>query len=159
MRVARLTPVEGERLRALRLASLRDAPHAFASTHEEAAARPPESWRQQLVELATFVAVADGVDVGLVRAGPFTEDAGAAMLLSMWVAPQARGAGVGDALIDAVVDWARDEGFARVVLDVGDENASAQRLYARHGFAPTGERSRLPPPREHVHEHRRARTL
>lgn len=157
--IRRLTPDEGERLRALRLASLRDAPDAFASTFDETAARPPESWRRQLVDLATFVAVVDGADAGLVRGGPFSEAPGAAMLLSMWVAPAARGRGVGDALVAAVVAWARGAGYARLVLDVADENAPAIALYARHGFEPTGETSALPPPREHVREHRRALAL
>lgn len=159
MEIQRLTHDEGDRLRALRLASLRDAPDAFGATIDETAARPPGSWRRQLVDLATFVAVADGVDVGLVRIGPFTEDPRAAMLISMWVAPAARGRGAGDALIAAAVDWARAQGFARVVLDVGDHNAPAIALYARNGFEPTGETGSLPPPREHVREHRRALVL
>ncbi len=157
--VQRLTPDDGERLRALRLASLRDAPDAFGATYDEAAARPSEGWRRQLVDLATFVAVVDGVDAGLVRAGPVADDPGAAMLLSMWVAPAARGRGVGDALIGAVAAWARAAGHARVLLDVGDHNAPAIALYARNGFEPTGETGSLPPPREHVREHRRALDL
>ena len=47
MEIQRLTPGEGERLKAIRLASLRDAPDAFGSTLEETAVRPPESWRNQ----------------------------------------------------------------------------------------------------------------
>lgn len=159
MKIHRLTPDDGDRLRALRLASLRDAPDAFGATLDETAARPPSSWRRQLEDLATFVAVVDGVDAGLVRIGPFSDDPAAAMLISMWVAPGARGRGAGDALIAAAVEWARAQGFARVLLDVGDRNASAIALYARNGFEPTGETGSLPPPREHVREHRRALTL
>jgi ribosomal protein S18 acetylase RimI-like enzyme len=56
----------------------------------------------------------------------------------MWVAPEARGRGVGDALIDAVLGWARSEKADRVGLDVREGNAPAIRLYERHGFIDVG---------------------
>lgn len=159
MEVLRLGPDEGERLRSIRLAALREAPYAFASTLEETRARPPESWSQQLADLATFVATADSADTGMVRGGPYEGKPGDAILLSMWVSPTARGKGVGEALIDAVVDWARSEGFGRLLLEVADENAPAIALYDRKGFKPTGATTTLPPPREHIREHERALEL
>ena len=159
MQIVRLTPDEGPRLRTIRLASLLDAPDAFGSTHAETASRPPESWRRQLETLATFVARIDDLDVGVVRGGPSPECAEEAFLFSMWVAPSARGCGVGEALVAAVVEWARGAGFARVVLDVADDNRPAIGLYARLGFTPTGESGHLPPPRQHIREHRRALTV
>ena len=159
MDTQRLMPDEGERLRAIRLCSLRDAPNAFSSTFEETAARPRESCRKQLEELATFVAVRDGVDVGIVRGAEFEGKPDAAILLSMWVAPEVRGKGVGEALIDAVVDWARSEGFVRLLLEVADDNAPAIALYARKGFKATGEARTLAPPRKCIREHRRALEL
>ena len=154
-RIERLEPSEAARLRAIRLAALRDAPDAFGGTLEESSSRPRSAWSAQLEALPTFVASAAGTDVGMARGGPAEQDPDAAFLLSMWVAPSARGAGVGEALIAAVVAWARAEGYARLLLDVGDENARAVALYARCGFVPTGEVSTLPPPRTHVREHRR----
>jgi len=139
--------------------ALVDAPDAFGSTAEETAARPPESWRQQLCDLATFVAVRDGEDVGMVRAVTVDGSLTDAFLLSMWVAPAARGRGAGNALIAAVVHWARSAGACTVLLDVADDNAAAIALYARHGFMPTGEAGTLPPPRAHIAEHRRALRL
>ena len=70
MEIQRLTTEETERLRELRLRSLRDAPDAFAARLDVTAARPHESWVQQLRDLATFVAVIDGRDVGIVRCAP-----------------------------------------------------------------------------------------
>ena len=52
-----------------------------------------------------------------------------AWLLSMWVAPEARRARVGSALVDLVVTWARSNGIARLVLDVADLNVAAVALY------------------------------
>lgn len=155
MLIERLTDVEAERLRAVRLRSLEDAPDAFGTRHADAAGWPPSRWVEQLAELATFVAVVDGQDAGLARGGAHSERADGAILLSMWVAPEARGRGVGEALIDAVADWARTRGFRRLFLDVADRNDAAIALYARKGFEPTGERGHLPPPREHVTEHER----
>ena len=65
--IEHLSAGDGERLRAIRLRALRDAPDAFGTTLEEAAAQPPESWDRQLEQLATFVATGGGYDLGLVR--------------------------------------------------------------------------------------------
>jgi GNAT superfamily N-acetyltransferase len=154
-----LTVADGPRLRALRLRALRDAPYAFGSTYEASAAWPDESWTRQLIELVTFVVAVEGRDVGMVRCGPDEEAPDAAALRSMWVAPEARGRGAGDALIGAVVAWARGAGFRRVLLDVVDDNTAAVALYARHGFQPTGVTSSLPPPHEHGREHQRSLAL
>jgi ribosomal protein S18 acetylase RimI-like enzyme len=59
-------------------------------------------------------------------------------LISMWVAPFARGRGVGDALVHAVVSWAEEQQAKRVILAVRNDNAHAIALYARHGFADSG---------------------
>ena len=73
----------------------------------------------------------------------------------MWVAPEVRRRGVGGALVDAVINWARSSDVDRLLLDVADDNAPAIALYTRKGFDPNGEVSTQPPPREHIREHRR----
>lgn len=55
-------------------------------------------------------------------------------LISLWVAPFARGRGVGERLVEMVVEWARGQQAPRVVLSVRDHNAPAIRLYCRQGF-------------------------
>ena len=159
MEIQRLTVPEGARLHSIRLCSLRDAPDAFGSTLEESAVRPLEFWSKQLSELATFVAVDGESDVGLVRGAPDEKARDTGWLISMWVAPEARGRGVGEALVDTVVGWARSEGFVKLLLDVGNDNVSAIALYTRKGFEPTGEVGALPPPREHIREHQRVLRL
>jgi ribosomal-protein-alanine N-acetyltransferase len=66
-------------------------------------------------------------------------------LWGMWVAAEARGRGLGRALIEAVLAWARERGAPMVVLEVTDTEraASAAALYRSLGFAPTGERAAL----------------
>ena len=146
---------EGLRLRTIRLRALADAPDAFGTTYDETVARPLDSWAAQLQEIATFVAVVDGEDMGLVRGARDDLQPDTAWLISMWVSPEVRGQGVGEALIDAVVEWARISGARRVLLDVGDHNQPAIALYARKGFEPNGIIGSLPPPRSHIREHQR----
>ena len=50
------------------------------------------------------------------------------------VDPAAQGSGIGEALVRASIDLARQWGVERVVLDTGSLNARAQRLYLRIGF-------------------------
>ena len=49
-----------------------------------------------------------------------------------------RGTGLGARLIEAVADWAREQGAATVELSVTTNNDAAATLYARAGFAETG---------------------
>ena len=54
--------------------------------------------------------------------------------LGMAVAEPFRGRGVGRALLVALLERARAEGFGALSLSVEDGNDSAARLYERHGF-------------------------
>ena len=53
------------------------------------------------------------------------------------VADAARGAGIGEALLDAAIEWLREQGMPRVVLGTAAQNETAQRLFKRRGFRPT----------------------
>ena len=150
--IERLRPGDGERLRAIRLRALADAPEAFGSTFAESELRPPEDWEAQVAALPTFVWREGDADLGMVRGAPHDGDPEAGYLISLWVAPEARGRGVGAALVGEVVAWGRGRGLRRVYLDVGAHNASAQRLYQRRGFVVTGAVGALPAPRAHVCE-------
>lgn len=152
---------EGEwaRARAIRLRALRDCPDAFGDTLERERRLSEEDWRRRLrrTDAVNVVATHDGhEDIGLIVGAPYGDDAG---LFSMWVAPEARRCGVGGLLVDAVVAWARQARAKQILLDVGDWNAPAIGLYASKGFHPTGAVGTLPPPREHITEHQRARIL
>lgn len=157
MTVERMGADDWERVRAVRLHALEDAPDAFWTTLEEDLARPPESWRTRLAgaDAATFVATWQGEDVGLVTGAQYIGRDRTAGLFGMWTTPERRGCGVATELVEAVVGWARSAGYERVLLDVGDTNAAAIRLYERMGFTPTGVRSTFPAPRTHIREHER----
>ena len=72
------------------------------------------------------------------------EDVTSAKLVSMWVAPHARGQGVGRQLVAVVVQWARDHDATSVQLWVTETNTDARRLYESCGFVLSGGRQPLP---------------
>jgi GNAT superfamily N-acetyltransferase len=62
----------------------------------------------------------------------------------MWVDPEVRGSGLGDALVERVLAWARARDADIVELWVTETNAHARALYERWGFVPDGRRQPHP---------------
>ena len=138
MEVVALGPDDWRRWRDLRLAALAEAPYAFGSTLAGTLAADTGAWwRARLTTVAhNLVVVRDGVDVAMVS---LSQTADELELLSMWVAPSARGTGAADAAVTAVLEVARRAHPGRpVALSVYAANAPATRLYARHGFVDVG---------------------
>ena len=63
-------------------------------------------------------------------------------VMTIGVAPQARGRGAGAAILDALLDWARQAGAAEIFLDVRPSNEGAIALYNSRGFVEIGRRPR-----------------
>ena len=59
---------------------------------------------------------------------------GTLLMDGIFVSKQARGQGIGSALLSALKSQAQSEGFKQVRLDVIDTNPRARALYERHGF-------------------------
>jgi GNAT superfamily N-acetyltransferase len=141
IRVRRAEPEDWVASRALRLRALADSPDAFASTLEREAAFGDDVWRSRLENAATYVAVDDdGTLSGSVTGIDDRHESGGREVVAMWVAPESRGRGVGEALIGAVVEWARELDAPAIALWVADGNDRARRLYERVGFRDTGQR-------------------
>jgi GNAT superfamily N-acetyltransferase len=140
------TMEEWQVLRDIRLDALREAPDAFGSTYAEQAASVEADWRRRISRGGTFFAYVPEVNgtepAGLV--GGFQEKPGTVELVSLWVRPHARGLGVGEALVAAVIDWARTRNASSVHLWLTEANRHARVLYERCGFWPTDERQPLP---------------
>ena len=95
---------------------------------------PVRTWRRLLRgNTLAYAAVSDGEIVGaavyLVRAGTKV-----ARLYSLTVSPEHRGQGIAAALLSAGEEDATTHGCDRVRLEVRRSNATAIRLYERHGF-------------------------
>jgi GNAT superfamily N-acetyltransferase len=134
-RIVRLRPGEGDRWRRIRLTALQEAPYAFGTKYAEASQWTAARWEAQVVEVATFVAVLDGRDVGVAR-GASHHRGDARELVGMWVDPSARRVGIAAQLIESVAAWATAAGATVLVLDVVEGNAAAIALYGRTGFVP-----------------------
>lgn len=105
-----------------------------------------EAWTRQMLldELAQqpasryyLVAVQDGKIAGyagLLGAGWQADVLTLAVALDKW------GRGIGSALLEALLDEAARRGCAEVFLEVRTDNSRAQRLYRRHDFAEIGIR-------------------
>ncbi|MFJ9902610.1 GNAT family N-acetyltransferase [Streptomyces sp. NPDC101152] len=86
-----------------------------------------------------WIAELDGRPVGCVMC--VRDDApGTARLRLLLVEPEARGLGIGDRLVDAVIDFARGVGYRELVLWTNDVLAAARRVYQRHGFVLVAEK-------------------
>ncbi len=144
--VRSLKPEEWPIYKALRLRSLEDSPSAFGSTLDLELERTDDAWAERLRNAAlsgqdcALVAEAKGTPSGLVWAKADANDPGTINLFQMWVAPETRGHGAGDALLQAAVHWARQYGARFVKLGVTCGDTPAMRLYRRAGFEEFGDR-------------------
>ena len=150
VRVDRLDENDWAVFREIRLRSLLDSPDAFGSTFGEESSRAERAWRDWAAGrwrggiAAVFAGRAgDETPVGTATGAEYEAEPGIGHVYAMWVAPDARGEGVGGALLDAVVVWASARGCDRLVLSVTESNDTARVFYAARGFVDTGERGAL----------------
>lgn len=141
--VERAEEADWERVKAVRLAALAESSGAFGSTLAEEREYGEADWREWCRETATFLAVQDGVPIGL-AAGVSGTKPDERKLIAMWIHPGHRGAGASVALLSAVRDWARRDGATALVLWVTRGSHAAAGLYRRAGFSETGACKPLP---------------
>jgi ribosomal protein S18 acetylase RimI-like enzyme len=134
-----LSPEEAALFRDIRLEGLRRDPDAFSSTFEDESAKPLVFFADRLAAASVFGAFRGAELLGVagfyVQPGPKHGHKGT--LWGMYVRPQARGAGLGGRLVEAVVEHARTR-VELLQLTVISENLAARRLYERFGFAAYG---------------------
>ena len=133
---------EWETWRELRIRATRDSPDASAETVEELLEHEEGWWIDLVVKTVehhrgllagAFVGDAPvGMAFGKVDADHTTHGLG-----GMWVAPEARGKGIGRALAEYVIDWGAAFGVDRYELWVTDGNDGAEELYRSLGYRRT----------------------
>ena len=79
-----------------------------------------------------FVATLEGALLG--TAGIIPKGAAHFELRKMYLAPVARGRGVGLSLLQACASFAREQGARAIVLDTTEQMTAAIRFYEKHGF-------------------------
>jgi GNAT superfamily N-acetyltransferase len=129
-------------IRALRLEMLADTPTAYAETLDSALRQGEAEWRMRgrrgtAGHGTALVAITDTGRWAGTMGGYLA--AGGPLLVGVYVAPHFRGAGAGvtDALLAGVEDWARGEGDM-LTLHVHEHNTRARRAYEKRGFVANG---------------------
>ncbi|MGO9434018.1 MAG: GNAT family N-acetyltransferase [Terracidiphilus sp.] len=133
----------------VRLRALQTDPTAFGSTYAKESNFPDEEWINRSVRWSSdgFIAylASEGENAcGLVACYTDEQDPGRAHVISMWVDPKYRRAGVGTALIDGLKAWASNRGVAQLKLMVTSVNRGAIAFYERLGFRMTGKTGPYP---------------
>ena len=150
LRIRRLEPHESALHRDVRLRALRDAPDAFGEAAAQVEARPPSYW-EELTRSVTqpgrhvmFVACEGNAVCGSIYGLRDAESSTAGRVGGSWVEPSYRRRGMGNALLQAVISWAREERFERLRLWAPAAGAAALAFYRQAGFSETGQRRPLP---------------
>ena len=136
--IERASASDADRLREIRLASLRDEPDAFGSTLAEAEQFGPAQWKLMAANWNYFLATNDGQVVGMAGGGRYQRMTHARWLYGMYVRPEVRGSGVAARLVSEVAQWARHEGVGTLGLHVTTTLARARAFYFRLGFVDLG---------------------
>jgi RimJ/RimL family protein N-acetyltransferase len=142
--IRRLTEADAPAAWPLRLRALREDPEAFGSAYEEVKDRPLEVAAHQLAasdDVFTLGAFEGDTLVGTVtfvrEADQKTRHKG--LIVGMYTAPEARGRGIGRALLmEAIARCRALPGLVQLELAVVTENAAARALYRSVGFEPYG---------------------
>ena len=115
---------------------------AVAHERDGIATEPPVDIQDRAALFArtvsgSVVAVAGDQVVGLLHVAASRHGFGE---IGMAVDRDWRGRGVGSALLQAAIDWARGAGLHKLCLEVFPHNAAGIALYRRAGFAEEGRR-------------------
>ena len=142
----RITPADVTLFKTVRLRALHDTPSAFSSTYAEECRLADAEWTARISEWsgsASMTYIAMDADAACGIAGGYLErgDRSRAHLVSMWVAPNHRRLGVGAKLVDAIINWARNQNARTLELIVTSNNDGAINFYTRLGFTFTGKTS------------------
>ena len=86
------------------------------------------SYRPYIAAGSAWVAEVDGVVAGFAALDPID-----ASVWALFVDPAAEGCGIGRALHQAMIDWARQKGIPRLSLTT-DDGSRAARFYERAGW-------------------------
>jgi ribosomal protein S18 acetylase RimI-like enzyme len=136
-------------LQEVKLRALQESPDVFEERLSEVLAWDPARWRRHVSQSGDelkriFVARVGEHHAGMVYVASDKRGLGTGYIGSMWVAPHARGAGIGSRLLETALSQIQSWGLHRARLCVAAGDASAISLYRSAGFSETGVLKPLP---------------
>lgn len=124
-----------DRLRALRLAALKDSPAAFGAKYEDEIKKPESEWGDWLKNTHLCFAVVDGLDVGLLAVDRAEKDRNSdCWLSSWWLSEGFRGSGIAKLMLNWVEQLCMENNWQKIGLGVWPENLRARAAYKKLGF-------------------------
>lgn len=150
MHVRRANAGDAALIRAMRIASLTEAPYAFGAKLEDVLAQSEREFvetakRHSTSNSSTSFFLFSGVDaVGSIGAFFEQGDARRAFICALWVDPAHRGTPAAALLVSTAIEWLGSQGAKTVFAWVADGNTRALAFYRRIGFLATDEVQPLP---------------
>ena len=143
MSVRILNSADAAAFRELRLRALKEHADAFTSSYEEELRKPIAATEERLVagDNTFWGAFVDGQLQGMVGLSrePRAKNRHKGDVVAMYVAPESGRRGLAKALLQAVIDHARNViGLEQLVLSVTRSNEAARQLYRAAGFTTFG---------------------
>ena len=124
-----------DRLRALRLAALKDTPDAFGAKYDDEVNKPISEWSDRLKNTTWCFVVADGVDIGLLAVDRAEKDRNSdCWLSSWWIKEEFRGKDIAQLMLDWVINLSNENNWQVIGLGVWPENLRARSAYKKLGF-------------------------
>jgi ribosomal protein S18 acetylase RimI-like enzyme len=133
--IVTVTVNDFERLRALRLAALKDTPDAFGAKYEDEVNKPISEWQGRLKNTNWCFVVADGVDIGLLAVDRAEKDRNSdCWLSSWWIRDEFRGSGIPKLMLNWLEQLCIEKNWEKIGLGVWPDNLRAISAYKKLGF-------------------------
>lgn len=137
--IRRLGVADLQDFKHIRLEALQQEPAVFSSNYAREAAFPDNTWEQRLLNPgAAFFGLYDGPElIGITGIIANDETGTEAVLIASYIRPGRRGHGLSGLLYQARIDWAKEQGFRRIVVSHRAGNEASRAANQRYGFLHT----------------------
>jgi GNAT superfamily N-acetyltransferase len=142
--ISRLQGSDLEAFKSIRLEALQRVPEVFGATYAEESQMSDGEWLARLNnESSAFFALNFGRDiVGVTGILTNRDNPKQAILIASYIREEHRRKGGSELLYQARINWARERGFAEIIVSHRASNISSKMANQKHGFVFTHAESR-----------------